>query len=145
MSSNPFNAPLSLKVEPSRVKSLLILCPHVLILVMVLWIDEFSGGLRWILMSVIIVSWVYYSRLHLALSLKRSIKKITQDSAKHWFIDTPYENHRPVMIEGSSFLSNYLIIINYTSINKSRYTVIFTRKCLSSDNFRRLSVRLKIN
>ena len=142
MPINPFSTPASYKIKYSFQKLLLIILPHVLSLIMVFWLTSFSMILSIGLIMMIITSVVYYFRLYILLSLKKSIIWFNQDSARNWTITTTANEKVPVEILPSSFISNLLIILNYIDINNSHYCVIITPDCLSPDEFRRLKVRL---
>ena len=143
MSSNPFNAPLALKIKPSLQKWLIVLVPHLLVLVVVLKLDVFNLAVRLLLVSLILISGCYYLRLHLQQSLNRSVSSIYQDSAKNWFIKTPKAEKLAVTPSTSSFLSRVLILMNFRDENNKNYTVIITPDSLSRAQFRRLYVRIK--
>lgn len=144
MSLNPFNAPLALTIKPSLQKWLLIIVPHFIAFVIVLTFSVFTFTLKAGLTFLILFSFVYYFRLHLQQSLKKSVYLIHQDSAKNWFVITKDTERKEVTLSGSSFVSKLLIIINYNDINNNQYGVIVTPDSLSIDDFRQLIVRIKL-
>lgn len=144
MSVNPFSKPLMLEIKPSLQKSLLLIIPHILTLLIVISVKPFPVSFRFILATLVLLSTVYFFRLHFFKSLKNSVNSISQDSAKNWLIFIKDNEQKEVELLGSSFVSNMLIIINYIDINYNKYNVIIAPDSLSSDEFRRLIVRIKM-
>ncbi len=148
MSVNPFNKPLSLSIKPSRLKWAIIIVPHLLALVMVVSFDVFSVIVTIMLVSLIALSATYYSRLHLFRQLKKSVHTIQQDSANNWGLSLYDDGEKSetisAILSASSFISNSLIVLNYRDNTGSQYSVIIPFDSLSSNDFRRLRVRLKL-
>ena len=144
MSFKPFSSPLALKNKSSLQKKLLVIGPHFVVFLILLGIDVFPLLIKLFLLMLVIFSAHYFSQLHLQKKLSRSVLEIYQDSAKNWFIKTLNHDYKAVSKLPSSFVSNTLIIINYIDADKNNYTSIFTPDSLSSDDYRRLIVRLKM-
>jgi len=145
---NPLNTPFNQVIESSFQKALLVIFPHFLGVGLVLGFSVFPVWLKLLLIIVIILSALYYLRLHLAQKLKKSVKSIQYDSAKNWFIKTYDRDHetdfKSVVLLPSSFISKALIVLNYRDNNGSHYSAIITPDSISSNEFRRLRVRLKL-
>ncbi len=142
------NRMISLIIKPSFQKRLIVFLPHLLASLIVLYVVDLSLFTLFILVLGIAVSLVYYSKLHIFQSLKKSVLSIKQDSAKNWFISTKNGYHEEaVNLLGSSFVSNRFIILNYAHNNSvnlfPKYSVLITKDSLSTDEFRRLRVHLK--
>ena len=143
MSVNLFSQSLSLTIIPTLQKKLFIIIPHLFVMVLVLTVDPIPNYLRLILFILIVISVVYYYRLHILGTLKYSVSRIGQDSVKNWILKTHDGRSRQVSLLDSSFVSQYLIVLNYIDRNKSNYVVVFTRDSLPISDFRHLIVRLK--
>ena len=145
---NPLNAPFYQVIESSLQKALLILFPHLATLALVLGVSVFPLAIKLLLVIVITLSTLYYSRLHLLQTLKKSVKTIQYDSANNWFVKTYDENHesslKSVVLLPSSFISKALIVLNYRDNTGSNYSALITADSISSNEFRRLRVRLKL-
>ncbi len=144
MLSNPFNTPLALEIKPSLQKWLIIVIPHLLVLTLVLSLSVFSLSLRFALSFLIIFSSAYYIRLYLQGASKKSVRMIFQDSRKNWLIKTIKTDKQKVQLLGTSFISKLLIIMNVIDTDKNKYTILITPDSLSSTEFRRVFVRLKM-
>ena len=147
MSFNPFSAPLSLKIKPSFQKWLMITIPHIFALFVIGFVGDLSLIVKLVLLIVIIISLIFFSRKHLFQSSKYAVLSIRQDSAKNWFILARGKDElKAVDLMSSSFVSNYFIILNYkpkySNYLSNKYSVLITKDSLSTDNFRQLKARL---
>ena len=117
--------------------------PHTFSLLLILVIDVFSLWLSLFLVAMILYSFIYYLRLHVFQSLNKSVLSIRRDSTGNWLIKTSQNPQKNVSLSGSSFVSNYLIILNYKSHGLFKNnTVLLTVDSLSKDDFRHLSVAI---
>ncbi len=145
MHTNPFNTPLHLVLKPSLQKRLLIIAPHLIALFIIVLLDVFPLYMKIALFTLIVASSIYYSRLHIFNTLKKSIHTIQQDSANNWIISIQEKgDNKTVELLPSSFISKIIIVLNYKDINKSHYSAIITKDSLSDDDFRHLYVKLKL-
>ena len=148
MSLNPLKVPLLIEIKPTLQKVLLIFTPHFLALILVASLDVFSLAVKGILLIFILISTGYYFQLFVMQKSKKSVLSIQQDSANNWFITTHDKDHeaapKSVILLASSFVNKYLILMNYRDINKSYYSAIITPDSISSNDFRRLQVRLRL-
>lgn len=148
MSLNSFNSPLSLRIEPSYQKWALILVPHFLALLMAALLEVFNPISKILIIILVCISSVYYIRLHIRKTLKKSVQRIYQDSNKNWFIDvndTDYEYiKKEVRLLDSSFISQFIIIMNLLDDNNISYTALIAPDSLPKDEFRRLVVRFRM-
>lgn len=148
MSPNPFNVPLSIDIKPTLQKALLIIIPHLLALVLVVSMTVFSLIIKLILLTLILLSLGYYYQLHINQKTKKSVMTIQQDSVNNWLITLHNKDQqappKSVILLASSYTSKYLIVLSYHDINKSYYSAIITPDAVSSNDFRRLQVRLKL-
>jgi len=149
MSLNPLNVPLLIEIKPTFQKALLIFTPHLLVFALVVSFDVFNWLIKASLLVFIFISIAYYFRLHLIQKSKKSILSIQQDSVNNWFVAIYDEGHEAklesVILLASSFVSKSLIVLNYRNDSGSQYSVIITRDSISSNEFRRLQVRLKLS
>ncbi len=142
MSVNPFECALSIVVKSSFQKVLLIVVPHSIALVILLFVNPISAYLNAVFIVCILVSLIFYYQRYIARVHQRSVRKLSQDSARNWFISLSNNTKIQVFLLSSSFVSCYLIILNYRDINNKHYVVVFTPDSLSSGDFRRLVVRV---
>ena len=139
-----FNKPFVLAINPSLQKCLLIIIPHCLALILVISLPIYSMLVTYLLFVLIVNSLAYFSFRYVALSLNQSVVSISQDFEKNWFLSTTQSKRIEVELLGSSFVSKFMIIINYIGINKKMYTTIIMPDSLPKDEYRRLFVRLKL-
>ena len=147
MPLNPFIKPLSLTIESSLQKWLIIVIPHLLGILLITTIEVFPIWSRFILVLIIAISFAYYYQFFLALKLKKSVISIHQDSVNNWFI-TLYnkENNaepKSVNLLPSSFISNIFIVLNFQDNNGSHFSTIIMKDSLTGFNFKHLYIRSK--
>jgi len=139
------NAPLTVPVQTSLMKSLIIFVPHLIALVFMIFFVDLPWFILLFLISLITVSIVYYLRLHLLKNLKKSVISVHQDSTRNWHIVCAHQdNKQPVELQGSSFISPLMLILNFKDINNKRYSVLFMPDSLPEQYFRRLRVRIRV-
>lgn len=156
LSSNSiFSVPLSITLKPTVTLSLLVVIPHMLAFLIVVVLiavptsisSVSSSSLVWVAgfvtISCIIVSLVYFSRLHIWKILDKSIKEIHQDSAKNWSVIVCDEETKSVQLLTTSFISTFLVVLNFKDLNSRIYTAIIVSDSLPGQDFRRLRVRIK--
>jgi hypothetical protein len=144
MPKNQYNTPFTLIVKSSLQKKLLIALPHLAAITIVLLALSIPFYLIIGLLVLLTYSAIYNFRLHIGRSLKKSVIKISQDSAKNWVIFNQNDAPIPVTLLNSTFAGKYLIINNYIDINKNKYSAVFTPDSLSVDDFRHLLVLSKL-
>lgn len=148
MPKNPIISPLKLTVKPSLQKWLVLTIPHAVGIIIILSVVTFPLWLKASLTLLIIVSFIYYLRLHLSQNTKKSVLSIHQDSAKNWFItlnsNSGETEPKSVELLSSSFISKALIILNYRDDQRSNYSVLITPDSNSSNKFRHLTIRIKL-
>lgn len=144
--SNSLNQALSLDIKASLQKTLLIVAPHLIGALVLLFTYKrsmygvwFSGAL----LIGIIVSLFYYLRLHGQMKLGRSILAINRSPQNQWSITTRQDGSKSVELT-HSYSGKYLIILNYLDPENRKYTVYITPDSVSSEIFRQLKVLLKI-
>jgi len=145
---NPIISPLKLTVKPSLQKWLILSIPHAVGIIIILSVVTSPLWLKISLTLLVILSFIYYLRLHLSQNTKKSVLSLQQDSAKNWFL-TLYSNSgetepKSVELLSSSFISKALIILNYRDDQRSNYSVLITPDSNSSNEFRHLTIRIKL-
>jgi len=148
MPVNPIISPLKLAIKPSMQKWLILVIPHFMGILLLLSVASFPLWLKAILIIFIILSFIYYLRLHLTQSAKNAVLSIQQDSAKNWFItlNSKSGETEPKSVEllPSSFISKALIVLNYRDDQRSNYGVLLTPDSNSINEFRHLTIRIKL-
>jgi len=147
MSLNPYIKPFSLKIEASLQKWLIIIIPHLLGILLTISVDTFPVWLKFILGIFIFISFIYFVLYHITLNQKKSVFSIQQDSVRNWLIllSDNTKNNEPIDVQllPSSFISRYLIVLNFQDNKGSYYSVIILPDSISSINFKYLYIRLK--
>lgn len=151
MSSSPFSIPFAINIKASLQKCLLIVIPHLVIGAIVLMAPPLNLYIKGTAILLVLLSFVYYFRLHIKADLKQSVSAIRQDSAENWGLQlhsSENQDYISVALLASSFASNVLIILNFSdtskgSLAKGAYRVLITPDSVSEDEYRRLKVRLK--
>ncbi len=148
MSINPIISPLNIAIKQSMQKWLILVIPHLMAIILSLAVTSFPLWLKVSLFILTVLSFIYYSRLHLFQNSDKSVLSIQQDSAKNWFV-TLNKKHgeaepKSVKLLPSSFISKSLIILNYRDDQRSNYRVLITPDSYSTNEFRHLSIRIKL-
>lgn len=147
MPLNPFNNPISLTIRPSLQTWLIIVAPHLIAFFLIVNIEVFPLWAKCISAIIIIASFAYYFLYYLALKLKKSVTSIKQDSVENWFImlanNDNDEELKSVSLLPSSFISRFIIILNFIDKKDTYYTVVIMPDSISSINFKHLYIKLK--
>ena len=150
MSANSFKTPLSIDIQPSLQKYLIVSMPHIFALILLVFIKNLPLLLLVFLVSAILFSFSYFLRLHCFHSLGRSITSLQLDSMNNWIVRlTNQQEEKKASLMTSSFVSNRLIILIYKLDNThyfyNNYSVIITKDSLSKEKFRILKAKLTIH
>ena len=137
------NRIFSVSIHASPQKWALVLVPHFISLIVAFSVVQVSTLLSIALIFAIAYSAYYFLHLHVWLDSNKSVRSIYQDSRNNWFLITAANEEKSVSLMPESFNSNYLIILNYTDINKTKYAVIVTPDSILTDFFRQLKVNLR--
>ncbi len=117
---------------------------HVLVVVIILLMTDPTPVFPILLLILILSgSFFYYYQWHVVRTLDKSILELRINASGDWSVLSFTEKRIKVNLLCNSFVSKYLIILNFSSINSSNYTVLITKNMLSKDEFRHLRVRLK--
>ena len=125
---------------------LMVFVPHVLAVLVVIFLVPVLWLIKLGLVSLIVLSLMYFLQLHVFQKLHNTVINIQQDSVNNWLVTTLGDDNKPVQREllPSSFVSPYLIILNFSSSNRILpFTALITSGSLSEPDFRHLRVRLK--
>ena len=146
MSSNQFKQAFTIKIKSTLIKKLLIVLPHVIVAVLLFIFLDFKGLISiYFMLSLlcIAISLIYFVRLHLIFSSNQSIYNIQNNINDDWSLVLRDYEKVNVSISGTSFNSNFLIILNFKNESKEQYTALITRDSVTQSEFRRLKVRIK--
>ncbi len=141
------NSPLLVIPSISWLLMGILICSHLLALVVVLTLLQ-SGWLVTSVLSVMILfSCFYYYRWHIRRTLNKSVIRAAytprgNPSGQHWRIDAVREADIPVTLLASSFMSTWLVILNFKDRQQYRYTLIIPVDAVSRTSYRRLRVIL---
>jgi len=150
MSVNHFKIPLSIDIQPSLQKCIIVFTPHFFSLLLLPFINNLTLLLLLFLVSIILFSFSYFLRLHCFHSLHRSIASIKLDSANNWSVKfASHDDMQKTSLLTSSFVSNHLIILIYNTDNKNifykNHSVLITKDSLSKEEFRILKAKLTMH
>ena len=113
MSSSPFNTPFVITIKPSFQKWLFLLVPHALLGFIILLAVPLDYTVKGIAITLVLVSFVYYYRLHFRADLNKSVMAVRQDSAKNWGIKLRLpkgQDYTNVVLLDSSFSIDSVIL-----------------------------------
>jgi len=142
LSKNNFTKPLSLSLEFSRSIRWGIIIVHGLV-ASVIVVTSSSFSVAVLLLLLVLGSYLYYYRWHVAQSLEKSIVQVKLNSTGDWFLINSKNKRIKAILQSTSFLSQYLLILNFSSLESKSYTVLIPRDRIDPDDFRQLTVRLK--
>jgi len=139
------NTPLTVPVQASLIKLLLIFVPHLLAIVFVIIFVTLSWFILLFIIALIGFSLFYYVRLHLWQNLNKSVVEVHQDSTKNWTIVCANQDEKePVKLQANSFISPLIVILNFKGLNNKAYSALFVPDSLPETDFRRLRVRIRV-
>jgi len=142
LSKNNFTKPLSLSLEFSRSIRWGIIIVHGLV-ASVIVVTSSSFSVAVLLLLLVLGSYLYYYRWHVAQSLEKSIVQVKLNSTGDWFLINSKNKRIKAILQSTSFLSQYLLILNFSSLESKSYTVLIPRDRIDLHDFRQLTVRLK--
>ena len=146
MTLNRFNQTLTIKMKSSLSKQLFIVMPHVIIAVLMCFFMNLTGVTLFYLfisLTCILMSLIYFVRMHLTLNANKSICSIVKNSNGDWNLALKNSEVPNVLISTTSFVSNTLIILVCIDGFNNHYTALITPDSVNQDVFRRLKVHLK--
>ncbi len=146
MSSNKFTQVVTILIVPSRIKQGLIVIPHLIVItILSLFLSLYANSVMYFLIPLIIIalSFVYYVKLHLTLSLNKSVSMIHKSIGDRWSLSFKDDIKNDFLISETSFSSNILLVLNFYDKSNNTYTVLITSDSVDKDQFRRLKIFLK--
>lgn len=91
----------------------------------------------------VVTSLVFYIRLYLRLDLSKSIKALHKTTEGNWKLNLTNQEINASLIS-SSFVSNKLIILNFTGDNTGvNYSTLVLSDSIDLEQFRKLKVFIK--
>jgi hypothetical protein len=138
-----FKRSLKLYLKPSKNINRGLVVVHLLVASIML----LTLGLTLVLtlsLSAIIASYWYFYRWHVAQSLKKSIIEVSLNALGCWSLRTISTKYDNVTLLSNSFISQYLIILNFRISPRRTYTALIVKSELGENKFRHLIVCLKI-
>jgi len=142
MSTKNFNKPFVIELQADKLTWSMVLIPHLFAIFVLAVISHIPIYVKVTLLSLVFFSLYFYLRKHAFKNLKCSVRKIKLDSMKNWSIFlNNNEQHRAELLP-TSYMSNWLIILNFKSDAGCVQSAILTRFNIDPDCFRRLKIRL---
>ena len=148
MTSKDIKQSLSIKIKSSLQKYFIIILPHVISLVIISSCVILFDIYVWYLVITcvfIIASFIYFFRLHIKLNLSNSVLSLYKDPIGNWSIDLKGRVKHKIEILGTSFISEFFIILNVKDESKKQYAVILTKDSVNKDDYRKLKVFINTN
>ena len=142
--SSSYDAPLVISVRTSRWLLLLLIFSHVIVAFLIVTLVTISLWLQLIILILISLSFIYYYQLHISRHLKKSVLSVRQHRYRGWFIISNRNEELAVDLQGSSYSSPWLVILNFKHEVSGNYTVIIPSDAVSAALHRQLRVRLKM-
>ncbi len=133
-------------VKPTLMTMFMVVLPHLLVVLIVLLLVPVSWVIKLALVSLILLSCLFFLQLHVFQKLPYSVIRIQQDSVGNWMVTrVGKDNHAmPCELSSSSYISPLLIILNFKCDQFFPfYTALITPNSLAEQDLRRLRVRLK--
>ncbi len=137
---------IDVAVKPTLMTLFMVLLPHVVVVLIMLFLVPVSGVMKLVMISLIFLSCLYFLQLHVFQALRHSVIRIQQDSVGNWLVTMAGKgNHAiPCELSSSSFISPLLVILNFKCAHfLFLYTALITPGSIARQDFRRLRVRLK--
>ena len=146
MFSNQFNQSITINVKSSLIKQLLIWFPHAIsttILILFLKLQHLNITYFLLLIICIVISLVYFIRLHLLFSANKSIHTIQKSTNDIWKVTFKNGVEKNVSLMNTSFVSSLFIILNFNDSTSKQYSALISSDSVNHDEFRRLKVFIK--
>ncbi len=122
----------------------MIVMVHILVLIIILLMtDSISVFSILLLIIVLSSSCLYYYQWHVMHCLDKSILELKINALGDWSVLIYSDKWIKVDLLCHSFVSPYLIILNFSSVDSNGYIVLITKNMFHKDEFRHLRVRLK--
>lgn len=137
-----------LAVEPKKSIQVLavLLATHLISIAVLLLVVRGYGVIKFVMILLIVASWVYYYRLHVTKVLRRSVIAAYHQggyASKGWSIRLSDE--KVVDLLPSSYRSQWWIVLNFCHTpSNERYTLLVPADSVSAETHRQLRVRLHL-
>ena len=137
MFSNQFNQSITINVKSSLIKQLLIWFPHAIsttILILFLKLQLLNITYFLLLIICIVISLVYFIRLHLLFSANKSIQNIQKSTNDIWKVTFKNGVEENVSLMNTSFVSNLFIILNFNDSTSKQYSALISSDSVTMMN-----------
>lgn len=102
------------------------------------------GGWRSVL-ALVVVGGVWRNiRVHALRRGAGAVVQLTWDSANHWFVSRRDGVAQQVTLLGDSLVLPWLVVLNFKTQTRRRFSVVLLADCVPPERFRQLRVRLRI-
>ncbi len=139
-----FEKILIIQLKPNKNLAVILAILHFLVLIAIILTEPLSAFLLSLLIIAMMGSYIYYYRWHIACTLNKSITEVRVNALGDWSLSTFAGETIKSDLLCNSFVSQYLIILNFCSDNSAKHTVLITKSRIDADKFRHLKVHLKI-
>ncbi|MCB1735040.1 MAG: hypothetical protein H6981_09040 [Gammaproteobacteria bacterium] len=135
--------PLRLHLGGSRTLAAIFLLTHLVALVMV-WASGFpvAGQSCFSVLIVMSAGWMY--RRHVLRRGPGAVRALYWDSDGSWRLFDAEDQAHPVQRHGEFLRTPWLVLLNFRTPSKMRFTALIPRDALPPDDFRRLRLRLRV-
>ena len=144
MSSTSFEAPLRLKPSVSFLLTAILVVVYFGAATIV-FIVPIPVVFSFPLAVIALVSGVYVIRRHALLTSRNSIILAIMESDRGWLVRQKNGEEHRVSLMKDTFMSLPLIVLNFKTAEKKRFSMILVRGMLTDEVFRQLRVRLRLS
>ncbi len=110
-----------------------------------LWVFELNALIKLILLTALIVGFIYHARQYLFKTSKRAVKSMIWQEQDQWRLETATGDTINARLMGSSFVNPWLIVLNFKPEQGGRMLpAVVMPDSVDSTTFRRLSVKLRM-
>ncbi|MCK5902101.1 MAG: hypothetical protein KAG28_03045 [Cocleimonas sp.] len=136
-----FSTTLYLALKPDKSIIFIITIIHFIVSLVIAMVMDKGGVWLGIIFFSIGISYLYFMRLHVTLSLKKSVSRVSMNTLGEFFIISKTKKMKVTLLK-NSFSSQHLLILNFLSDN-GKHPVLITKSRVGNNNFRALKVRLR--
>lgn len=139
-----YDTPLIIQAGSSRLLLVLLILSHLITALLIVSLVTINMAFQLVILGIISLSFIYYYRLHISRRLKKSVIRMKQSQHSGWSIMTNDDENLSVKVQGASYSSPWMVILNVSHEVKGSYTMIVPFDSVSESLHRQLRVRLKI-
>ena len=141
--NNNFSQALDISFKPNNKIAIALALLHLFVAIIFITATQLPLYILFITILSLFISYLYYYLWHVSYSLSKSIIQLKMNTSGEWTLVNSKNKTIKVTLQPSSFVSQYLLLLNFNSPNNKQYTVLIEKSMVSRDEYRYLKVRLK--